>query len=301
VQQLEVPDDLRLPAAERQNQKITLLRQALATSPKDAFLHEAYQRVRIAGMEINRGSVIAEYETLLTHNLRDPVFLYLAASAQVGHKTKDAITNLERAIDVAPSFGLPQLLLAEIYSSRAYRDDAQVARHADRFAEVCPTSVRSFTLLPGSNDHALIARTAVRIRKNVAGRTDSEAVSAYATLWRLEAAALQPSDPQAENARRMRADIDRLFAPEFTRNQAWLSTLRAASSIQDGMRETGQKAAHEIAAIYPHSDAAMRDAFAKAEGDNPYPKSEDPEQVSAYWHRYWHAAVQVARGRIELA
>lgn len=295
VQQLEVPDDLRLPAAERQNRKIAVLRRALTTSPRDVFLHETYQSVRIAGLEINRGSVIAEYETLLAKNPQDPAFLYLAANAQVGHKTKEAIANLERAIDVAPSFGLPHLLLAEIYSAKAYRDDAQVARHAERFAEVCPASVRSFTMLRWSKDHDLIARTAARIRKNVAGRRDSEAVSAYATLWGLEKVALQRSDQQAENVKRMRADMDRLFAPEFTRNQAWLSTLRAASSIQDGVEEAGEKAQHEIAAAYPHSDAAMRDAFAKALGDNPYPKNEDPEQVNAFWHRYWQAALPVAR------
>lgn len=247
VEQLEVPDDLQLPAAEQQDQKIAVLRRALTTAPKNVFLHETYQRVRIAGLEINRESVIAEYENLLAKNPRDPVFLYLAANAQVGHKTKEAIANLERVIDVAPSFGLPHLLLAEIYSAKAYSDDAQVARHADRFAEVCPASVRSFTMLRWSKDHDLIARTAARIRKNVAGRADSEAVSAYATLWRLEAA-LQQSNQQAENVKRMRMDMDRLFAPEFRRNQTWLSTLQAASFIQDGVGEAGKKAEHEIAA-----------------------------------------------------
>ena len=185
-------------------------------------------------------------------------------------------------------------MLAEIYSAKAYRDDAQVARHADRFAEQCPASVRSFTLLRWSTDHDLIARTAARIRKNVAGRTDSEAVTAYVTLWRLEEA-LQQSNHQAENVKRMRADIDRLFAPEFARNQAWLSTLREASFIQDGVGEAGEKAQHEVAAAYPHSVAAMRDAFAKAQGNNSYPKVADPEQISAFWHRYWQAALPVAR------
>ncbi len=294
LEQLEVPEDLRLPAAERQNQKIAVLRRALATAPNDVFLHEAYQRVRIAGLEINRQSVIAEYETLLAKNPQDPAFLYLAANAQVGHQTKEAIANLERAINGAPSFGLPHLLLAEIYSAKAYRDDSQVARHADRFAEVCPASVRSFSMLRWSKDHDLIARTAARIRKNVAGRTDSEAVSAYATLWRLEAA-LQESNQQAENVKRMRADIDRLFAPEFPRNQAWLSTLREASFIQDGVRDASDRAQHEVAAVYRHSGAAMQDAFAKAQGDNLYPKIADPEQISAFWHRYWQAALLVAR------
>ena len=294
LQRLDVPDDLRLPAAERQNQKLAVLRQALATWPKDVFLHEAYQRVRIAGLEINRDSVIAEYENLLAKNPRDPVFLYLAANAQAGHKTKEAIANLERAIKGAPSFGLPHLLLAEIYSADAYRDDAEVTGQADQFAEVCPASVRSFPTLRWSKNRDLMARTVARIRKNVAGRTDSEAVSAYATLWQLEEA-LRPSNAQAENVKSMRADIDRLFAPEFTRNQAWLSTLRSASSSQDGVQDAGERAQHEVAAAYPHSGAAMRDAFAQAQGANPHPNDGDPERVSAFWHRRWQAALRVAR------
>ncbi len=294
LDQLEVPDDLRLPAAERQNQKLAVLQQALTTSPKDVFLHETYQRVRIAGLEINRESMIAEYEKLLAKNPRDPVFLYLAANAQVGHKTRDAIGNLERVIDIAPSFGLPHLLLAEIASAKAYSNDTQMAQQADRFAEVCPASVRSFTMLRWSKNHDLITRTAARIRRNLVGRTDSEAVSAYATLWRLEAA-LQLSNQQAENVKRMRADLDRLFAPEFMRNQAWLSTLGTASSIQDGVKEAGKKAEHEIATAYPHSDAAMRNAFAQALGDKAYPKNGDPEQISAFWHHYGQAALPVAR------
>ncbi len=287
LEQIEVPADMRLPAADRQNQKIAVLRRALTTSPKDVFLHEAYQRVRINGVESNRESVITEYESLLAKSPRDSVFLYLAANAQVGHKTRDAIANLERAIELAPSFGLPHLLLAEIYSAKAYRDEAQVARHTDRFAEVCPASVRSFKMLAASKDHDLIARTAARIRKNLADRTDSEAVGAYPTLWRLEAA-LQPSD-EAENVKRMRADIDRLFAPEFTRNQAWLSTLHEASFIQEGVGNAAKKAQHEVAAAYPHSNAAIEDAFAKALGDNPWPKN------TALWHRYWQAALPLAR------
>src|SRR5690242_14908414 len=72
VEQLEVPDDLRLPSTDRQSQKIAVLRQAIAISPKDVFLHEAYQRVRIAGLESNRDAVIAEYENLLTRHPHDP-------------------------------------------------------------------------------------------------------------------------------------------------------------------------------------------------------------------------------------
>lgn len=294
LERLEVPDDLRLAAAERKNLKIAILRQALANAPKDVFLHEAYQRAQIAGVEIDRGLVIQEYEALQAKNPRDPVFLYLAANAQIGHKTKDAIANLKMAIDVAPSFGLPHLLLAEIDSARAYSDAAEVVRHTDRFAEVCPASVRSFPMLRWSDNHELVARTAARLRKNVAGRTDSEAVSAYIELWRLESA-LQNKAQQADNVRRMRADMDRLFGAEFTRNQAWLSTLREASFIQDGVGEAAKRAQREVAAVYPHSRAAMLEAFDTALASNPHPGNGDPEDRNASQRRYGQAALLVAR------
>jgi len=122
------------------------LRRALTKAPEDVFCTKRTSASKFNGLESNRESVIAEYENL-TKSTGDSVFLYLAANAQVGHKTKGAIANLERSTEAAPSFGLPHLWLADIYSAKAYRDDAQVARHADRFAEICPASVRSFTML----------------------------------------------------------------------------------------------------------------------------------------------------------
>ncbi len=65
LEQLEVPDDARLPAARRQELRLELLREALSAAPADIHLHEAYQAGRLAGMEINRAAVIAEYEQLL--------------------------------------------------------------------------------------------------------------------------------------------------------------------------------------------------------------------------------------------
>jgi thiol-disulfide isomerase/thioredoxin len=303
LEKLQTPEDLRLPAAQRQQEKIAVLRQALARSPKNLFLHEAYQRVRIAGLESNRESVIAEYEKLLSANPQDPLLLYLAASAQAGRKTKDAITNLERAVTLAPSFAQPHLRLAEIYSHKDFRNDALVAQHADRFAGLCPSSIQSFPVLSASKNRDLIARNAARLRTNLSNRTDSEALGAYPALWRLEAALQQPGQ-QAEIVKRMHADVDQLFTPEFPRNQAWLSTLRTASFLQDGFGDAPKRAQREVAAAYPHSDAAWRQALAQARGDDSYPESDDPEQVRAFWHRYWQATLPLAQkfpGSQELA
>lgn len=65
LEQLEVPDDAHLPAAQRQELKLELLRKALAAAPADIALNEAYQKVRLGGMEVNRPDLISEYEQLL--------------------------------------------------------------------------------------------------------------------------------------------------------------------------------------------------------------------------------------------
>ena len=201
LEQLQVPDIAHLPAAQRRELKLQLLRKALAAAPSDIALHEAYQNARLGGMEINRPDSIAEYEQLLAKHANDSVFLYLAAEAQMGRKTKAAIANLQRAIERSPGFGLPHLLLAQIYFSRAYENTAEVNRQLGRFAELCPASVRAVGTVKWSKDKELIAREAARLRHNLEVRTDSEAVAAYPTLWSFEGA-LERSDQQSENLAR---------------------------------------------------------------------------------------------------
>jgi tetratricopeptide (TPR) repeat protein len=294
LEQLEVPDDAHLPAARRQELRLESLRKALAASPADIPLHEAYQSVRLAGMKTNRHSVIAEYEQLLARNPYDPVFLYLAALAQTGRKTKEALANLDRAIELAPDFGLPHLLLARIYSSRAFEDTARANAHLERFAELCPASVRTLPDLRWTKDKELIRREAARLRRNIEARTDSEAVAAYPTLWSLEAA-LERSDRQSENQARMRRDVDRLFGPEFARNSAWLGTIQSTSFFEGSPAGVSRKAQSELAALHPDSDAALREDYAKAMGGARYPDKGTPEQVAAYWRQTWRAVLPLVR------
>jgi len=284
---------MRLSAAERTGRKIEILRKALNTAPDDVFLHEEYQRIRIGGMEADRPPVIEEYEKLLARHPDDPVYLYLAASAQLGRNTAQSITRLNRAIERSPSFGLPHLRLAEIYSASSHADPAKVKQHLDLFESACPESVRIFAALRWSKDMALVSQAAARIRRNLKDRSDPEALAAYINLWALEAAQ-RKSDEQAENVARMKQDVARLLAPEVPRNAAWAATLQSAGYIQDGVDETGV-ARHEIAARYPNSLPAVLEAYSQAIGTNPYPNNGTPEQIAVYWRKRWQAAIPLAR------
>ena len=263
---------MRLSAAERTVRKIELLRKALKASPNDVFLHEEYQRIRIGGMEADRPPVIEEYEKLLAQHPDDPAYLYLAASAQLGRDTTQSIARLEHAIERSPSFGLPHLLLAQVYSASSHEDPTKVKRHLEAFESACPESVRAFPALRWSKDTALVAQAAASIRRNLKNRTDSEALAAYSTLWAFEAAQHR-SDEQAESITRLKQDVARLLAPDVPRNAAWLSTIESVSYIQDGVDEYPTTASREIAARYPNSAAAVTEARLKARDPNPYPNN----------------------------
>jgi tetratricopeptide (TPR) repeat protein len=293
-EQLQVPDDAHLPAAQRRELKLQLLRKALAGAPSDIALHEAYQNARLGRMEINRPDLIAKYDQLLAKHPNDPVFLYLAAEAQMGRQTKEAIANLQRAIELSPGFGLPHLLLAQIYFSHAYENPPEVNGQLGRFAELCPASVRALWTVKWSKDKGLISREAARLRHNIEVRTDSEAVAAYPTLWSFEEA-LERSDQQSENLARLRHDVDRLFTPVFVRNAAWLATIRATDSFDGAPEGVARRAQTEVAGLYLDSDAALREEYANVTAGLHYLKDGAPEQVAAYSRQKWHAILRLAR------
>lgn len=296
LEEVQVPADARAVAADRGEQRLALLRKAMAASPDDVFLHEAYQRLKLGSLEIGRHALIQEYEALLAAHPRSAAYLYLATNAEMGQKTKDAIANLEQALQVAPSFGLPHELLAEIYSSTVpgYSDPAKVASHMDAYAAACTEGVRAPSALRWSKDRELIARVAARLRTNVARRTDVEAVQAYPALWGLEFA-LERSDHQDTNREHVRQDLDRLFAPAFARSATWLAAIGAASQIQDGIGESWSKRAEEeVIARYPNSTVAASREYVKAISAFTYPSNGTPAEITAFWRNQWQAGFPIA-------
>jgi thiol-disulfide isomerase/thioredoxin len=294
LDQLRQPDDLRLSAAERKEQQVALLRKALQAAADDISLNEAYQDLQIGRIGDERAALIAEYDQLLVKHPSSPVFLYLAARADYSRSTKQAIERLERALALSPEFGRPHLLLAQIYSAQAFADPAKVAEHLDLFSKLCPSSVSVFPELVWGEDKELVKRTAARIRKALAGRTDAEVEAAYRLVWSLEAA-LARSDEQAANQERVSKDAELLQGKLFARSQDWLQALEFAAEVTH-RPELAEKAERELAALYPHSDAARRLALSEGEKGNPYPSGNPtPDQMQAHYKR--KLEVDLALGR----
>jgi thiol-disulfide isomerase/thioredoxin len=307
---LRIPEDPRKPAAERKALELEQVRKGLEGAPEDIFLHEAYQDLEIGWIGDQREAVIEEYDKLLAKYPHSPGLLYLAARAQYSRNTKRSIEDLEQALVLAPKFGLPHLLLAQIYSASAFADPAKVAQHLDRFSVLCPSSVRVFPDLRWSKDRELISRTVTRVRKALEGRTDAEAEATYPILWTLEAA-LERSDNQTENLKRVLKDVDLLQGKRFTRSIAWLSALETAADMCN-RPALARDAQNEIAILFANSTSALWLAISKQTDGNPYP-SDNPttEQMQAYWRREreielafarkWPGVLSVARSALRAA
>jgi hypothetical protein len=112
-------------------------------------------------------------------NPSDPVLLYLAARAEYGWQTSQAVAYLKQAIRIDPNFAPAHLLLARIHSAPGFDDPKEAGKHMDLFSDLCPLSVLVYPELRWSKDRELLARTAARVRKALVGRTDAEAAAAY--------------------------------------------------------------------------------------------------------------------------
>jgi thiol-disulfide isomerase/thioredoxin len=291
---LNVPKDPRKPAAERKAQELAEIRKGLEADSDDIFLHEAYQDLQIGRIGDQREAVAEEYKKLLAKHPNSPAYLYLAARAEYGLKTERAIQDLEQALKFAPTFGLPHLILAQIYFAPAFSDPMKVARHLDRFSELCPSSVRVFPELKWSKDRELVNRTAARIRKGLNGRTDAEAEAAYPILWSLETAP-ERSDNPVGNLTQISDDAALLGGKPFARNTAWLSALEAAADSLD-RPVLARDALSEVAVLFPNSSAALWLALAAEKSENPYPTN-DPTaaQIQVYWSRQREMELPLAR------
>ena len=139
LNRLAAPPDPREPAAARAARTVEVLRKALVPTPRDTFLHEAYQDAVIGRIGDERDKVIDEYGTLLAKTTDDPVFLYLAARAEFGWKTALAIAQLKKAIRLAPEFAPAHLLFARIDSSEAFDNPKEAALHLDLFFRAVPS------------------------------------------------------------------------------------------------------------------------------------------------------------------
>ena len=295
LDELRKPGDIREAATERKRKKLELLQSALELSPRDIFLPSEYQDIKMGfPVELYRPEVIDEYEALLEKNPTDAIYLYLAARAQYGRKTKQALSYVERAVKVEPEFPWPYLLLAEIHLSPTFQDRDKALAAIEEFHQICPSSPASIRGLAGSRDAELQAETAQRLREALQRRADTEALIAYPNLWRLESADKR-SDDLGDFQRRLEKDLELLTIAAFPRNVEWLETIRTGSQM---LKDSSfyMMALEQMAALYPHSNIPMRLEWNRWVQSHPYPSRQGGAAVKqAHFEGYFRKARALAR------
>ena len=106
---------------------------------QDLFAHERYQdAVRQHGIEGHLRTLVGDYQALQAENSGDWKYEYLLNRALVGRNTKAVMLAVEALSQRHPEFAPGHRLLAEIYSTEAFRDMEKKQVELHRLRELCP-------------------------------------------------------------------------------------------------------------------------------------------------------------------
>lgn len=109
--------------------------------PTDLWVNERYQdAVQQYGIEGHLRKLTEEYQVLSMQHPDELTYSYLYARSLPGRNTSSAIQQMTEIIADHPDFAPAHRLLAEIYSSAAFRDDSKEKAERTRFLALCPES-----------------------------------------------------------------------------------------------------------------------------------------------------------------
>ncbi|MBI4908333.1 MAG: hypothetical protein HY820_32200 [Acidobacteria bacterium] len=241
----------------------------------DFFVRQAHASL-LPSIDWERDHGIAEYRELLEQRPDDPLRLYYYARVLVGRNTPEAIAKLSLAIEKAPQFAHPHLLLGEIYEYRNFRDKEKQRHALEEFVRLCPESLSAYGRISGMDRSPFVETSAVRLRTMLEGRSDRQAIWAYGSLWRMEFK-LAPPAGHAALRKRVEADIERIKRSKAFSEDAFPFVLASGYKLIGKSDEATQL--EERAAL----------AFYRAQSDfhknHPFPKQGDPLEKRQEYNR----------------
>jgi hypothetical protein len=124
----EIEKAAAIPVADRSafERNIAAWRALRERYPNDLFVQESYQdAVKRFGIEGYLRVLTDEYQALAAENSGELIYRYLFARSLMGRGTYPAIQEMNEIIASDPGFAPAHRMLAEIYSTEAFRDDAR--------------------------------------------------------------------------------------------------------------------------------------------------------------------------------
>jgi hypothetical protein len=266
AQQCEAPSDVKA-AIQAALQTPAAAKSIREQFPTDYFAHRFYQE-RSFSQGLFSQAVVEEYRTLLDAHPDDLLYEVLYARVLVGTNTPEALRLLHKVLTRDLNYPPARLKLVEIYSAPAFRDNEKLAANADSFWQACPDSLSAYSYATRIEDVEFNARAAARLRKLLQGRTDSEALGLYNTLWSMEFKAV-PLSEQEPTRERVRKDAEFLRSQDLAKNGFLLNTLSQAYKLAGDAEGTKWVEAEQVKNGTPGASAASA-AIIRWRKANPY-------------------------------
>jgi hypothetical protein len=155
----EIEKAAAIPVADRSafERNIAAWRALRERYPNDLFVQESYQdAVKRFGIEGYLRVLTDEYQALAAENSGELIYRYLFARSLMGRGTYPAIQEMNEIIASDPGFAPAHRMLAEIYSTEAFRDDAKENAYWKSFLDLCPGVVLQKNLNAAADPSPLI-------------------------------------------------------------------------------------------------------------------------------------------------
>ena len=216
---------------------IEQVRSRLAAGQDDFFLQ--MQLLHLTPNAPKPGALAPEFERKLREHPSDGRFLYLYGRALIGKNTPEAIVQLNRAASVTPALPWPYMALAEIYTSRNFKDDGKLIENMRAYRRLCPANTNGFLHLDKVTDPAEAATWARELRALLEKSADPEDGRYWRILWTAEFRTAPQAEYDALRAK-VAADVKRLESLPERENRTQLVALWDGYKLSGQMDDAGR-------------------------------------------------------------
>lgn len=257
-----------------------ILRPLVLAHPSDVFANLEYLSLHRG---IGHDEIIRGYRLAMEAHEGDPRYALFYAASLIGNNTQDALRRLTAL--ASAEFPYPYLLIGQIHSYPKFRDNAALSTNLIRFVQACPSHLPAYALLAASGSGEELGAVAVRLRAELMGRLDAEAVTAYRWLWPIEFR-VTPAAGHAALRLRIAQDIEELGLTGRMQEPEAVAALREAyrSIGNDQALRALPAPAERLPAVYA-AERQWRSA-------HPVPGREASQEEAA---RYYRALAEEAQ------
>ena len=224
------------------------------------------------------------FENQAARDPEDPLAQTLAGYSLALADPQRAVQALSGAKAKAPTFPVPYLMLADIYSYGKSIDHGAMVENILGYFNLCPTSTdpEAQRLLVKTEDKALQARVATALRTRLEKQTEVSRFTDYETLWKLE---FQTHPPQEHAAlrRQVTADLERMEGANHCPDAEFEAFLARGYKQSDAIPERSKAWEERLIREYPKSSEAS--FIDRSRWYNAHKVPEDPKD-SAGWAKW---------------